>query len=84
MTVWKIPREQKKVLIERVQSYFELERDESIGELAAEHLLDFLITAIGPTLYNQAIRDARKVAMAQMVRVEEEIDLLEKPEERAR
>lgn len=84
MTVWKIPREQKQTLIDRIRSYFELERDEPIGELAAEHLLDFMITAIGPALYNQAIRDARKVVLEQMARVEEEIELLEKPEERTR
>ncbi|HEX5439193.1 MAG TPA: DUF2164 domain-containing protein [Gemmatimonadaceae bacterium] len=33
--------------------------DEEIGELKAMLLLDFILAELGPTIYNQAIADAR-------------------------
>jgi uncharacterized protein (DUF2164 family) len=77
--VLKIPREHKALLVNKIQSYFETERSEKIGELAAGNLLDFMIKQLGPIIYNQAISDARTVVMQQMERVEEEIHALEHP-----
>lgn len=33
--------------------------DEDVGDLKTNLLLDFMLTEIGPTIYNQAIADAR-------------------------
>ena len=33
--------------------------EERIGNLQAEALLDFLLEEIGPSIYNQAVRDAQ-------------------------
>lgn len=33
--------------------------DEDVGDLKANLLLDYVLTEIGPTIYNQAIADAR-------------------------
>lgn len=74
-----MPREQKEQLLNLIQSYFETERSETIGELAAGNLLAFMIKHLGPIIYNQAIRDAGAVVMQQMERVEEEIHALEQP-----
>jgi uncharacterized protein (DUF2164 family) len=71
--------EQKKKLRSDIQSYFENERGEEIGELAADNFLTFMIEALGPIIYNQAIRDARSVIMQQMERIEEEVYALEQP-----
>lgn len=77
MLVLKIPKEQKQTVIHNIQSYFDDELSQTIGELAAENLLDFMLKQLGPTIYNQAIRDARAVVMQQMERVDEEIYALE-------
>ena len=37
----KFPKEQREQLIELVQEYFETERGETLGNLAAESVLDF-------------------------------------------
>ena len=50
--------DEKKRLIPLIQRYFEEERDEEIGNLAAEFLLDFFVAEVGPFIYNRAIHDA--------------------------
>ena len=79
VVVLKISREHKALLVHKMQSYFETERSEEIGELAAGNLLDFMIKQLGPIIYNQAISDARTVVMQQMERIEDEIHVLEQP-----
>ncbi|GGG86668.1 DUF2164 domain-containing protein [Paenibacillus radicis (ex Gao et al. 2016)] len=73
----KLEREQKEALVERVQSFFELERDESIGTIAAEQLLDYMLAELGPYVYNQAITDARKTVTERLQSVEDELYALE-------
>lgn len=84
MIVLKLPLEEKKVLIGNIQAYFETERGETIGDLAADSVLEFMIKELGPVIYNQALRDARSVVAAQVERIEEEIYALEQPKVRAR
>ena len=79
MIVLKIPREHKSLLVNKIQSYFETERSEQIGELAAGNLLDFMIKQLGPIIYNQAISDAQIVVTQQMDRIEEEFQTLQQP-----
>ena len=79
MIVWKITREHKQFLVNKIQTYFDAEMSESIGELAAGNLLDFMLKQLGPTIYNQAISDAQIVVKQQMERVEEEIYALGQP-----
>lgn len=45
--------------VESLQRYFDLNMDESIGNLKANALLDYLLEEIGPCIYNQAVRDAQ-------------------------
>jgi len=75
----KLDLEARKTLVSEIQAYFAKERSETLGELAAGEVLDFMIQQLGPVLYNQAIRDARVVVMQQMERVEEEVFALEQP-----
>lgn len=67
------------MLVSRIQSYFETEMSETLGDLAAGNMLDFMMKQLGPYIYNQAMTDARKVVMQQMERVEEELFALEHP-----
>ena len=54
----KLSDSQKQKAIVDIQRYFEQERDESIGILAAEMLFNIIFEKIGKTIYNQAIDDA--------------------------
>lgn len=84
MILLKLPKEQKEQMVWRVQQYFEEERAESIGNLEAEQLIDFMIEMVGPTLYNQAIGDARRTLLEKMSALEDELYSLEKPVGRSR
>lgn len=79
MLVLKLPREKKDQIIEQLQHYFEHERSETIGTIAAEQMLDFMIKEIGPHVYNQAISDSRKAVLERMQTLEDELYALEKP-----
>lgn len=41
--------------------FYERERDEKIGILAAEEILNFFLQSVGNTLYNKGVMDAKKV-----------------------
>lgn len=75
----KIPKEDKNMIINNVRAYFELERSETIGELAAEQFIDFMINELGPYMYNQAITDARAVLHEKINQLDDELYILEKP-----
>lgn len=70
------------LLVEDIQEYLETELSERIGNLAAEGLLDFVLSQVTPYVYNQAIADARKISMQQMERTDEELSFLVKPRKR--
>lgn len=75
----KLPKEQRDQIIEQIQQFFELERSETIGTLAAGEVLDFMIKEIGPHLYNHAINVARNTLLERMQTLEDELYALEKP-----
>ncbi|GAB5537105.1 MAG: hypothetical protein Rubg2KO_33540 [Rubricoccaceae bacterium] len=54
-----LPTDATRQLVESIQVYFRDERDEEIGELRASLLLEFILEEIGPSVYNQALRDAQ-------------------------
>ncbi|MFQ5568027.1 MAG: DUF2164 domain-containing protein [Rhodothermales bacterium] len=54
-----LPDETKKALIESIKCYFLEERDEKIGDLQASFFLEFILKEVGPSIYNQAIKDAQ-------------------------
>jgi uncharacterized protein (DUF2164 family) len=55
-----LPDQTRTDLIHSIKRYFLEERDEEMGDLQAGFLLDFVIKEIGPSIYNQAIRDAQR------------------------
>lgn len=80
----KIPAEQKELIISNLRAFFEEERSESIGRLAAEQLIDYMLNELSPYIYNQAIKDARVMLMERMATLEDELYSLEKPLTRTR
>ncbi|MBB6673279.1 DUF2164 domain-containing protein [Cohnella nanjingensis] len=75
----KLPKEHKDRIVDRVQSYFETERSEEFGRLAAEQLLDFMIGELAAPIYNQAIGDARQSLLLKMSELEDELYAVERP-----
>ena len=61
----------RKRLIASIQRYAEENLDESIGDLKATLLLDFILKECGPSIYNQAILDAQAVLQERVSDLEE-------------
>ncbi len=55
----KLQKETRRELIESIRRYAAEELDIEIGELKASLLLDYCLEEIGPSVYNEAIKDAR-------------------------
>lgn len=53
-----LKKEEKEEAIRSIISYFNSERDEDIGQLAATLILDFITENIGSIYYNQGIKDS--------------------------
>jgi uncharacterized protein (DUF2164 family) len=79
MIAIKLPKEQKEEIVKRVQAYFEEERSETIGVLAAEQLTDFMLKELAPYLYNKAIADVRGLLAEKFGQIEDELYAMEKP-----
>ena len=75
----KMSLEEKVKIMDRIKTYFDEERSEAIGDLAAEHLLDFMARELGPYMYNRAIYDARQVVSERFGQLDEDLYTLERP-----
>lgn len=65
-------------MISEIQRFFYEERNEEIGNLAAENVLEFFKTHLGPHFYNEAVKDARILLEEKMTSIEEDLYSLEK------
>ena len=61
-----LPKETRDRLIASIKRYVEESFEQPIGDLKAGSLLDFVLTEIGPAIYNQAVSDAQ-ARMSEMV-----------------
>ncbi len=46
--------------VESIERWFQEERDERVGNIAAAALLEFLVEEIGPSIYNRAVADVQE------------------------
>lgn len=53
-----IGREKRNEMVQSIKRYFEREREESIGDLAAGLLLDFFADELAAEFYNQGVYDS--------------------------
>ena len=53
-----LSKEKRDDMISAIKRYFEKEREESIGDLAAGLLLDFFMDEIAVEFYNQGVYDS--------------------------
>ncbi len=56
-----------------LKDYFAREFDEPLSDFRAEALLDFLMTELGPPVYNQGVRDASSFMQEKLADIEGEI-----------
>ncbi len=59
MTV-ELPKDARKEAIASIERYFQEERDEKIGNIAAGALLNYFLEEFGPLVYNQAVADVQE------------------------
>lgn len=77
MKTMKLPKEQRDQVILLIQQYFEKERGEIIGDLAADSVMDFFMSHVAPIVYNQALSDSRHLVRQQMTSLEDDLYSLE-------
>ena len=70
--------EQREMMVQKLQTYFEDELDQDLGQFDAEFLLDFLGKNIGAHFYNRGLHDARAIFEARIETIDEDIYGIEK------
>ena len=55
-----LPKEVRAQAVASIERWFRENMDEPIGNVAAGGLLGFILEEIGPSIYNQAVRDAQE------------------------
>lgn len=78
MLMPKLSAEKKREMIREIQAFFLEERDEELGELAAEICFEFIKDRLGPVFYNTAIQEAREIVEQRMQTLEEDLYALQK------
>ncbi|MCL1047581.1 DUF2164 domain-containing protein [Shewanella sp. 1_MG-2023] len=70
--------EQRELMVQKIQTYFEDELDQDLGQFDAEFLLDFFASNIGAHFYNRGLHDARAIFEARIETIDEDIYGIEK------
>ena len=70
----RISDEKRQQAIDDLIYFFESERSEKIGVIAAEQLLDFFLENIGPDVYNRGLSDAKTVIAKRMEDLQFDMD----------
>lgn len=74
----KFTPKQKQEILYALQRYFDDELEMELGQFDADFLLDFIIKNIGPTFYNQGVRDAQQVLESKVLDINDELYQIEK------
>ena len=77
-SILELSREKKNRLINEIQGFFYNEREEELGIIAAERVLDFFLEELGTLVYNKALDDSRLWFVEKLENIEIDYDLLYK------
>ena len=55
-----LPKEARAQAIASIERWFQEERGERVGNIAASALLGYVLQEIGPSIYNQAVADVQE------------------------
>jgi len=72
-------KDEKALIVGKIQRYFREELDQDIGQFDAEFLLDFCSQEVGSYYYNRGLYDAQSILESKMENIAEAIYELEKP-----
>ena len=61
-----LTEDRKNGLLRSFIAFYSAEFDEELSEFRAEQIFDFFIKALGPAVYNQAVKDARAFMMEKL------------------
>ncbi|MBC6905169.1 DUF2164 domain-containing protein [Saccharophagus sp. K07] len=81
MSAIKFNKDEKAIIVRKIQLYFTEELRQDIGQFDAEFLLDFFSEEIGSFYYNRGLYDAQAILSKKMDDISEAIYQLEKPTE---
>lgn len=71
-----LSKDRRSDLIKEVITYFKTKRDQEIGVIAAEDILDFFLEALSEDIYNKAINDSKTTIKQTFENLEIDLDLL--------
>ena len=74
-------KDEKAVIVRKIQLYFSEELKQQIGQFDAEFLLDFFSQELGAYYYNRGLNDAQAVLSAKLDDIQDAIYQLEQPTE---
>ena len=74
-----LPPETRAQAVASIQAYFETERDETLGVIAAENLLAFVLAEIAPSVYNRAVADVQERLHARIAELDVDVHEAEFP-----
>ena len=71
-----ISKAKREYCINEIIRFFQSERDEMIGVIAAEEILDFFLQTTGGEIYNKGVEDSKEVLKGRFLDLELDLDLL--------
>jgi len=74
-------KDEKEIIVRKIQLYFSQELEQEIGGFDAQFLLDFFAEEIGPYFYNRGLYDAQALLEKRLDSIRDAIYDLEKPTE---
>lgn len=77
-TAFKLSEDEKKRLCEEIAAFYLDERDEEIGILGQQQILDFFMSNLAPAIYNKALDDAKDWHRQQLDNMETDYYMLYK------
>ncbi|KMT64235.1 DUF2164 domain-containing protein [Catenovulum maritimum] len=75
----KFSPEEKQHLVDKLQTYFEDELQQELGQFDADFLLDFISEHMGNYYYNRGVQDAQLVLQEKVEAITDALYEIEKP-----
>ncbi len=72
-------QQEKAILVQKIQRYFEDELEQDLGQFDADFLLDFFSKEIGVYFYNRGLYDAQVVLDTKLEDIKDAIYQIEQP-----
>lgn len=68
-----LSEDRRNQLLLGLEGFYLEQFDEQLSRFRAEHILDFLLSALGPPIYNQAVQDAQAFMQAKLDELDGEV-----------